>query len=183
VTYDIEVLGEGVKWFMQYSGFGETTVLSLFTKTANNPTWKKYMRAKYVLDVQADGSRLLIMCKSAERKKDFKVAGFVDSFAYEEYNEELNIEGENIRLLNGAFLTYCIVYSETNRHTKTPEERAVMIEEDYKAGLRQIKVIVDKAKEARVEEASRKKQIREGKRSLAKEAEKRQGRKRGGTMS
>jgi hypothetical protein len=41
VTYDIEVLGEDVIWFMQYSGFAETTVLSLFTKTASNPTWKK----------------------------------------------------------------------------------------------------------------------------------------------
>jgi hypothetical protein len=164
VTYDIEVLGEGVKWFMQYSGYGESTVLSLFTKTANSTSWKKYTRVKYVIDVRADGSRLLIMCKNAERKKDFKVAGSVDLFGYEEFNEELNTEGENIRNLGGTFLPYCIVYSETNRHTNTPEERAVMIEQAYKDGLRRIKVIVDEAKEARLEEASRKKQIREGKR-------------------
>jgi hypothetical protein len=164
VTYDIEVLGEDVKWFMQYSGFGETTVLALFTKTLSNPTWRKNLKVKHVLDVQADGSRLLIMCKSAERKKDFKVAGSVTSFGYEEYNEELNTEGENIRLLNSDFLTYCIDYCETNKHTKTPEERAVMIEHDYKSALRRIKVIVDEAKEARLEATSRKKQIREGKR-------------------
>ena len=164
VNYDIEVLGEGVKWFMQYSGFGETTVLSLYTKTADNHTWKKYMRVKQVLDVQAAGERLLIMCKSAERKKDFKVSGYVDSFAYEEYNEELNTEGENVRLLNGPFLTYCIVYGETNEHNMTPQDRAVMIEQDYKAALRRVKVIVDEAKEARLEAVSKKKQIREGKR-------------------
>ena len=103
-NYDIEVLDQGVKWFMQYSGYGETTVLCLYTKSASNPIWKKYMKAKHVLDVQADGSRLLMMCKSAERKKEFKVAGYVDFFGYEEYNEELNTEGENIRLLNGAML-------------------------------------------------------------------------------
>lgn len=72
------------------------------------------------------------MCKSAERKKDFKVAGYVESFAYEDVNEELNIEGENIRLLNGEFLTYCIIYGEKNEHRKTVEERAVLIE---RAGL------------------------------------------------
>lgn len=59
-----------------------------------------------------------MMCKSAERKKDFKVARYVDSFGYEEYNEELNTKGENIKLLNGAMLIYCILYTEINRHTK-----------------------------------------------------------------
>lgn len=97
VTWDIDDLGEGVKWFLQYSGFGETTVLSLYTKTGNTTTWKKYMKAKHVLDIQAVGRRVHIMCKSAERKKDFKVAGHVESFAYEDVNEELNTEGENIR--------------------------------------------------------------------------------------
>jgi hypothetical protein len=164
VTYDIEVLGENVKWFMQYSGFGETTVLSLYTKTLDQLTYKKYRKVKHVLDVQADGNRLLIMCKSAERKKDFKVAGNVENFGYKEYNEELNNEGENIRLLNGAFLTYCIVYGETNEHNATPQERAVMLERDYKAALQRVKVIVDEAKEARLEATSKKKQIREGKR-------------------
>ena len=38
------------------------------------------MKAKHVLDVQAYGHRILIMCKSSERKKDFKVAGFVEFF-------------------------------------------------------------------------------------------------------
>jgi hypothetical protein len=164
VTYDIEVLGKNVKWFMQYSGFGETTVLSLYTKTLDQLTYKKYRKVKHVLDVQADGNRLLIMCKLAERKKDFKVAGNVENFRYEEYNEELNNEAENIRLLNGAFLTYCIVYGETNEHSATPQERAVMLERDYKAALQRVKVIVDEAKEARLEAASKKKQIREGKR-------------------
>ena len=42
-------------------------------------------------------------------------------------NEELNNEGENIRLLNGGFLTYCIEYCETNVHTRSVEERSVMI--------------------------------------------------------
>ena len=163
-NYDLEVLDEDVKWFMQYSGYGETMALSLYTKSASNPTWKKYMKAKHVLDVQADGSRLLMMCKSAERKKDFKVAGYVDSFGYEEYNEELNTEGENIRLLNGAMLIYYILYTEINRHTKTTQERAVMLEYDYKAALQRVKVIVDEAKEARRETTSMKKQIREGKR-------------------
>lgn len=170
VTYDIEVLGEDVIWFMQYSGFAETTVLSLFTKTASNPTWKKNMRIKQVLDVRADGSQLVMMCKAADRTKNFKVAGNVDAFAYDEYNEELNTEGENIRLLNGEFLTYCIVYSETHEHTKNSVERAVMIEQDYKAALRRIKVIVDEAKEARIERAARQKQIREGKRKAGESA-------------
>ena len=164
VTYDVENLGADVKWFMQYSGFGETTVLSLYTKTANNPTWKKFMRVKHILDVQAAGPRLLMMCKSAERKKDFKIAGNVDMFAYEEYNEELNNEGENIRCMNGKFLTYCIIYSETNEHSMTPEERSVALEADYKAALERIKTIVQEAKDARLEAHSRKKQIREGKR-------------------
>ena len=110
VNYDIEVLGPDVQWFMQYSGFGETTVLALYTKTGPNSTWRKYLKAKHVLDIQADESRILIMCKSAERKKDFKVAGFMESFSYVDVNEELNTEGENIRLLNGEFLTYCIEY-------------------------------------------------------------------------
>lgn len=164
MTYDVDVLGEDVKWFMQYSGYGETTALSLYTKTANNPTWRKYMRAKHVLDVRADGPRVLIMCKSAERKKDFKVAGFVDSFGYEEYNEELNTEGENVRMRNGAFLTYCIIYGETNEHANTQQERAVMIEEDYKAALERVKQIVLEAKEARIQASSKKKEIRAGKR-------------------
>lgn len=56
MTYDIDVLGDNVKWFMQYNGFGETIVLSLYTKNADNPTWKKYMKAKNILDVQVDGS-------------------------------------------------------------------------------------------------------------------------------
>jgi hypothetical protein len=70
VIYDINVLEEDVKWFMQYSGFGETTVLSLYTKTANNPTWRKYITTKHVLDVQVDGSQCMIMCKSAEWKNN-----------------------------------------------------------------------------------------------------------------
>lgn len=104
-----------------------------------------------------------MMCKSAVRKKDFKVACYVDSFGYEEYNEELNTEGENIRLLNTTFLTYCIVYTETSEHTKTLQERPVMMDREYKAALQRVKVIVDEAKEARLEASSRKKQIREGK--------------------
>lgn len=71
-------------------------VFSLYTKSASNLTWKKFMKAKQVLDVQADGGRLLIMCKSAERKRDFKVAGYVEAFGYDEYNEEVNTEDENI---------------------------------------------------------------------------------------
>jgi hypothetical protein len=106
------------------------------------------------------------MCKSAERKKDFKVAGYVESFAYEDVNEELNTEGENIMLLNGEFLTYCIIYGETNEHRKTVEERAVLIEQDYKFALRRVKVIVGEAKATRVETSSKKKQIREGKRKV-----------------
>lgn len=50
-NYDIEVLDQDVKWFMQYRGYRETTALSLYTKSASNPTWKKYMKAKHVLDV------------------------------------------------------------------------------------------------------------------------------------
>ena len=56
VNYDIDVLAEHVKWFMQYSGWGETMVLSLYTKSVSNHTWRKFMKAKHVLDVQADGS-------------------------------------------------------------------------------------------------------------------------------
>ena len=165
VTYDIEDLGPELQWFMQYSGFGETTVLSLYTKIrGSNSTWRKYMKAKYVLDIQAVGSRVFIMCKSAERKKDFKVAGLAETFSYEDVNEELNTEGENIRLLNGEFLTYCIVYTETKEHTRSAEERAAMIEQDYKAALRRVKVIVDEAKAARLEAVQKKKQIRDGKR-------------------
>ena len=89
----------------------------------------------------------MIVCKSAEWTKDFKVAGYVKSFAYEEYNEEVNIEGENIRLLNGAFFTYCIVYYERNQYTKTTYERTMMIEQDYKVVLQRIDVIVNEAKE------------------------------------
>ena len=164
MNYDIEVLGPELQWFMQYSGFGETTVLSLYTKTGPNSTWRKFLKAKHVLDIQADGSRVLIMCKSSERKKDFKVAGLVDTFSYADVNEELNNEGENIRSLNGEFLTYCIEYSETNKHTRSAEERSVMIEQDYKAALRRVTVIVEEAKAARLEENLRKKQIRDGKR-------------------
>ena len=122
------------------------------------------MKAKHVLDVQADGSRVLIMCKSSERKKDFKVAALVETFSYADVNEELNNEGENIRLLNGEFLTYCIEYCETNVHTKTVEERSVMIEQDYKSALRRVKVIVEEAKAARLEASLKKKEIRDGKR-------------------
>lgn len=130
MNYDVEVLGPDLQWFMQYSGFGETTVLSLYTRTGPNSTWRKYMKAKHVLDIQADGSRVLIMCKSPERKKDFKVAALVETFSYADVNEELNNEGENIRLLNGDFLTYCILYCETNVHTKSVLDRSVMIEQD-----------------------------------------------------
>ena len=145
-------------------------MLSLYTKTESNSTWKKYMRVKHVLDLQANGRKVLIMCKSAERKRDFKVAGYVDSFAYEDVNEELNTEGENIRSLNGHFLTYCVIYGETNEHTKTQEERAVMIEQNYKSALHRVKVIVEEAKEARLEALAKKKQIREGKRKAGDEA-------------
>ena len=145
-------------------------MLSLYTKTANNPIWKKYMRAKQILDVQAAGDNLVMMCKSAERRKDFKISGNVDAFGYDEYNEELNTEGENIRLLNGEMLTYCIIYCETNNHRKTAVERAVMLEKAYKAALVRIKVIVDEAKEARQAEASKKQQIREGKRKAGESA-------------
>ena len=148
MNYDIDVLQKDVKWFMQYCGYGETTVLSLYTKSTSHPTRKKMMKVKQMLDVQADGSHLLIMCKSAERKKDFKVAGYVESFGYEEYNEELNTEGENIWLLNTEFLTLCIIYTETHRRTKTPEESAVMLEGDYKAALQRVKIILVEAKEA-----------------------------------
>jgi hypothetical protein len=164
VIYDIEVWGPDVQWFMQYSGFGETTQLSLFTRIGPDSPWKKYRRAKHVLDIQADGGRVLIMCKSSERKRDFKVAGLVETFSYADVNEELNNEGENIRSLNGEFLTYCIQYCETNQHTRSVEERSVMIEQDYKAALRRVKVIVEEAKAARLEAALRKKQIRDGKR-------------------
>jgi hypothetical protein len=51
----------------------------------------------------------------------------MNPFAYEEYNEELNIEGKNIRLLKGVYLTRCIVFGETNQHTKTSQDRAVKI--------------------------------------------------------
>ena len=40
INYEIEVLALDVKWFMQYSGFGETTTLSLYTKTGPNSTWR-----------------------------------------------------------------------------------------------------------------------------------------------
>ena len=164
MNYDVEELGPDVQWFMQYSGFGETTVLSLYTRTGPTSTWRKYLRAKHVLDIQAVAGRVLIMCKSAERKKDFKLAGSADKFSYVDVNEELNTEGENIRLLNTEFLTYCIVYSETKEHTKSVEERAHMIEQDYKAALQRVRVIMEEAKAARLEEHTRKKQIREGKR-------------------
>lgn len=55
VNWDIDVLGEDMQWFMQYSGFKETTVLSLYTKSGNSSTWRKYMKAKQILDIQADG--------------------------------------------------------------------------------------------------------------------------------
>lgn len=164
VNYETEVLPPNVQWFLQYSGFGESTVLSLYTRSSPNLPWRKYMKAKHVLDIKAEGGRVLIMCKSADRKKDFKVAGFVDSFSYADVNEELNNEGENIRLLNGVLLHYCITYCETNKHMSSIEERAVMIQNDYKDALQRVKVIVDEAKEARLEEALRKKRIRDGKR-------------------
>ena len=107
------------------------------------------------------------VCRAEE---DFKVARYVDSFTYEKYNEELNTEGENIWLLNGDFLTYCIIYYETKEHTNTLQERAVMIEHDYKAVLCRVKVIVDEAKAARLEASSKKKKIREGKRKAEKGA-------------
>lgn len=80
MNYETEVLPPNVQWFLQYSGFGESTVLSLYTRSSPNLPWRKYMKAKHVLDIKAEGGRVLIMCKSADRKKDFKVAGFVDSF-------------------------------------------------------------------------------------------------------
>ena len=67
--------------------FGETTVFSLYTRTEPNSTWRKYLRAKHVLDIQADGGRVLIMCKSSERKKNFKLAGLMDIFSYMDVNE------------------------------------------------------------------------------------------------
>ena len=149
---------------MQYSGFGETTVLSLYTRVRLNSPWRKYLKAKHVLDVKAEGRRVLIMCKSSERKKDFKVAGFVDSFSYAHVDEELNNEGENVRSLNGEFFQYCIVFSETNEHTRTIEERAVMIEQDYKSALCRVNIIVEEAKAARLEATLKKKEIRDGKR-------------------
>jgi hypothetical protein len=44
------------------------------------------------------------------------------------------------------------------------EERLVMIEQDYKAALRRVKVIVEETKAARLEALLKKKQIRDGKR-------------------
>lgn len=160
----MEVLGADVQWFMQYSGFGETTVLSLYTRSGPNSPWRKFLRAKYVLDIRAEGTRVIIVCKSSDRRKDFKVAGSVDTFSYADVNEELNNEGENIRSRSSDFLLYCIQYSETNVHSMTPEERAAMIERDYKAALQRVNVIVEEAKAARLETSVKKKQIREGKR-------------------
>ena len=164
MTYEIEELGPGVQWFMQYSGFGESTTLSLYTRNGPTSPWRKYLKAKHVLDIRADGRRVLIVCKSSERKKDFKVAGQVDYFSYVDVNEELNNEGENIRSLNGEFLHYCIDFSEAKVHTKTVEERAAMIEKDYKAALHRVKVIVEEAKAQRLEASLKKKSIRDGKR-------------------
>ena len=123
------------------------------------------MKVKHILDIQADGSRVLIMCKSSERKNDFKVAGLIETFSYADVNEELNNEGENICLLNGEFLIYCIEYYETNEYTKTAEEISVMIEQNYKSALRRMKVIVEEAKAARLEATLKKKKIRDGKRN------------------
>ena len=74
MNYNIEISGLDLQWFMQYSGFEETTALSLYTKIGPNSIWRKYLKAKHILDIQADGNRILIMCKSSERKKDFKVS-------------------------------------------------------------------------------------------------------------
>lgn len=79
VNWDIDVFGDDVQWFMQYNGFGETMVLLLYTKIENIPTWRKYMKSKHVLNIQAVGRRVLIMCKSTPRK-DFKVEVSVESF-------------------------------------------------------------------------------------------------------
>ena len=164
VNHDVEVLGPNLQWFMQYNGFRDTTVLSLYTKTGPNSTWRKYLKAKHVLDMQADGSQVLIICKLTERKKDLKVARLVKTFSYADVNKELNNEGENIHLLNGEFLTYCIKYCETNEHTKTVEEISVMIEQNYKSALRRVKVIIKVAKAAMLEATLKKKEIRDGKR-------------------
>ena len=88
----------------------------------------------------------------------------MDTFSYADVNEELNNEEENIRLLNGEFLTYCVEYSETKQHTRSVEEKSLMIEQDYKVALQRVKIIVEETKVARLKENWRKKQIREGKR-------------------
>ena len=106
------------------------------------------------------------MCKLVERRRDFKIVGYVKFFSSANVNKELNNDGENIGLLNGKFLTYYIIYYETNEHIKTMEERAIMIKQDYKFVLRQVKVIVEEAKATRLEVSSKKKQIRDGKRKV-----------------
>ena len=87
-------------------------------------------------------------------------------FFYADANGELNNEGKNICLLNGEFLTYCIIYCETNEHTKTMKERTIMIEQDYKSALRWVNVIVHEAKVATLEVSTKKKQIRDGKKKI-----------------
>lgn len=117
------------------------------------------MKAKHVLDIEADGRRALIMCKSVEQKRDFKIVGSVRFYSYEIINEELNNEGENIHSLNDKFLTYYIVYCKTNEYTKTMKGRAVIIEQDYKFAKRWVKVIVEEAKTTKMEASSKKIQI------------------------
>lgn len=39
---------------------------------------KKYMKTEHILDIQADERRILTIYKSAERRRDFKVAGSVE---------------------------------------------------------------------------------------------------------
>lgn len=58
--------------------------------------------------------------------------------------------------MNTKFLTYCVVYTETNEHMKITQERAVTLEEDYKVALQRVKVIVDETKEALQEALSKK---------------------------
>ena len=93
-----------------------------------------------------------------------RLQGFMETFSYADVNEELSNEGENIRSLNGEFVTYCIEYCEIKEHTMSVEERLVVIEQDYKVVLRQVKVIVEETKVARLETSLKKKHIRDRKR-------------------
>ena len=162
VNYDMEVLAEDVKWFIQYSGWRETTAIHEVCKQSYLEEVHESKAGTRCSSRWGPTPHYVQVC--GEEKK-FQGAGYVEVFGYDEYNEELNTEDENIRLLNTEFLTYCIVYTETNEHTKTTQERAAMLEHDYKIALQRVKVIVDEAKEARHEALSRKKQIREGKRN------------------